>query len=264
MNEITFRQRNTVDGIALFLGQQLDLRNFQSDSVLASPPLTVRAGEDGIAVLFRYGVIVLFGMQEGEIQGFVENIRGLVNEPFTRPERETFTVIFDPDRQEGVEQGRICLRSSSLPGLQIVAEVLARSTVLAHYEVELRMHFDRIEPLAEDIRLGRVSTARGRPLLEHIGDSLVIEAKMTGRIEVTEKPDLTWDYPEYERLYARLGDEFELAERHAAIDRKLGLITKTAHTLLELLHNRRSLRVEWYIVILIVVDIVVSLGEKLA
>jgi uncharacterized Rmd1/YagE family protein len=86
---------------------------------------------------------------------------------------------------------------------------------------------------------------------------------MTGRIEVSEKPELIWDYPEFERLYVRLEDEFELAERHAAIDRKLGLISKTAQTLLDLLHNRRSLRVEWYIVILIVVEIVINVGEKL-
>jgi uncharacterized Rmd1/YagE family protein len=264
LNTTPFGQHDSVEGVALFLGQQLDLRRFQHTSVLASAPLTVAAGENGIAVLFRYGAVVLFGMQPGDISRFVAGIGELVSEPFGQPETETFDIRFDPDRPEGFDQGRICLRSFSMQALQIVADVLAKSTVLSHYEVELRKHFDRIEPLAESIREGRVSSARGRALLEHIGDSLMIESKMTGRIEVTEKPELIWDYPEYDRLYLRLEDEFELAERHAAIDRKLGLINRTAHTLLDLLHNRRSLRVEWYIVILIVVDIVISLTGKLA
>jgi len=57
---------------------------------------------------------------------------------------------------------------------------------------------------------------------------------------------------------ARLEDEFELRERHTAIERKLGLISRTSHTLLELLSNRH-MRVEWYIVVLIVLEILLSL-----
>ncbi len=41
----------------------------------------------------------------------------------------------------------------------------------------------------------------------------------------------------------------------------MSLITTTAETQLELLHNKHSLRVEWYIVILIVVEILLTLYE---
>jgi uncharacterized Rmd1/YagE family protein len=64
-----------------------------------------------------------------------------------------------------------------------------------------------------------------------------------------------WDHPELEPLYARLESEYEIAERAAMLDRKLELISCTVRTVLELLENQRSLRVEWYIVILIVVEI---------
>jgi uncharacterized Rmd1/YagE family protein len=258
-----FAQHTGVDGVAIYLGQQLDLRRFTHDSRLATAPLTVSAGAAGIAVLFRYGVVVLFGLQAVEIVRFTTDLADLVSEPFDEPEQESFELRFSPGKPEGIDEGRIRLRSSSLQGLQIVADVLAKSTVLAHYEVELRDHFERIEPLARNLQAGRIGTPRGRRLLAHIGESLLIEARMTGRIEVSETPELIWDYPEYERLYLRLEDEFELSERHAAIDRKLGLISRTAQTLLDLLHNRRSLRVEWYIVILIVIEIVITVADKM-
>lgn len=263
MIEQPFAQRTAVEGVAIYLGQQLDLKRFPQEQRLASAPLAVRAGAEGVAVLFRYGVAVLFGMQAIEIVRFTTDIIELVSEPFAEPEQESFEIRFNPDKPEGIDQGRIRLRSPSLQGLLIVADVLAKSTVLAHYEVELRAHFDRIEPLARRLQAGRLGAPRGRLLLQHIGENLMIEARMTGRIEVSEKPELIWDYPEYERLYLRLEDEFELVERHTAIDRKLGLISKTAQTLLDLLHNRRSLRVEWYIVILIVVEIMLTLSTKL-
>ena len=78
-------------------------------------------------------------------------------------------------------------------------------------------------------------------------------------MEVTEKPEITWDRPELDRLYERLAREFELYDRDLALNRKLTLIAETAHTHLDLLFTRRNLRVEWYIVILIVLEVLLSL-----
>ena len=202
-------------------------------------------------------------MQSSEMTSFVADIQPMITEPFEKPERENFQVFVDTGLPEGMDQERICLHAFNLQSLQIVADVLAKSTVLSHYETNLSRHFDRIEPVAESIRRGNHRGSKSRELLQHIGDTLMIEAKMTGRLEVTEKPELIWDYPQYDRLYLRLEDEFELSERHAAIDRKLGLISKTAQTLLDLIHSERSLRVEWYIVILIIVDIIIASAEKI-
>ncbi len=59
----------------------------------------------------------------------------------------------------------------------------------------------------------------------------------------------------------QLEDEFELQERHVALERKLQVISNTAETLLDLLQTQQSQRVEWYIVILIVVEIALTLYE---
>lgn len=257
-----FNATDIIQGCALFLGQQLDLRQFRHVKTLGASPLTIRAGFQGAAVLFRYGVVVMFGLQPAEITKFVSDIQGLVTKPFERPEREEFELFVGTAISDDIEQGRICLQSYSLQSIQVIADVVAKSTVLAHYELSLTEHFDRIEPLADSLRRGYHGGPKGRELLQHIGETLMIEAKMTGRIEVTEKPELIWDFPEYERLYQRLEDEFDLTERHAAIERKLTLISKTAQTLLDLIHNERTLRVEWYIVILIVVEILFLFIEK--
>jgi len=257
-----FEETDIVEGCSLFLGQSIDLRQLRHIERISLSPFTIRAGAHGLAVLFRYGVVVLFGLQSVEVMKFLSDLQELVKDPFEEPEKESCDIYADPNMPEGLVQDRICLHAFTVESLQIVADVMAKSTVLAHYELNLTKHFDRIEPFAERLRRGRFGGLKGRDLLQHIGDTLMIEAKMTGRIEVTEKPELTWDYPQYERLYMRLEDEYDLAERHAAIDRKLGLISRTAQTLLDLIHNERSLRVEWYIVILIVAEIVVAFVEK--
>ena len=84
---------------------------------------------------------------------------------------------------------------------------------------------------------------------------------MVGRVEVVNKPEMIWEQPHLERLYARLADEFEIRERHLALERKLELVARTAQTVLELLQNRRILRLEWYVLLLILIEVLLSLYQ---
>jgi uncharacterized Rmd1/YagE family protein len=131
--------------------------------------------------------------------------------------------------------------------------------VLGHYEARIAGVFDRIEPLAAGLqRRGRTSS-QAKELLRQIGDVLLTQHRMVGRVEVEEKPDVLWDHPELERLYARLEDEYELVERSRAMERKLALISGTAGTLVELVQNQRSLRLEWYIIGLIGLELLLGI-----
>jgi len=85
-----------------------------------------------------------------------------------------------------------------------------------------------------------------------------MQHKMVGRVETGEKPELLWEHPELERLYMRLADEYELRERDRALDRKLDVVSRTVETVLGLVQTRSSTRVEWYIVLLIVAELVLA------
>ena len=96
------------------------------------------------------------------------------------------------------------------------------------------------------------------PVPERDDARLLIQQKMVGRVETGEKPELLWDHPELERFYVRLAEEYELRDRDRALDRKLDVISRTVETLLGLVQTRSSLRVEWYIVLLIVAELLLS------
>lgn len=93
---------------------------------------------------------------------------------------------------------------------------------------------------------------------QRIDDARPQRPRMVGRVEVEDKPDILWDRPELERLYARLEDEYELLERSRAIDRKLSLVGETVRTVLELVQDQRGLRLEWYVICLIAVETLLS------
>lgn len=240
---------------AVLLGDRLHLRGLY-EPPLALAPLVLAAGERGLAMLFRYGAAVSFNLAPEEHRQLVAQLRERVQGTVNRPETEDTTIFVSPPNTDSVitTEG-IGLYDFSLSRLKIVAIVLARSVALARYETAMAAAFDLVEPLALQVE----QEARGRrmrELLRHIGGVLLIQHKMVGRVEIQEKPELIWDQPELERLYLRLEAEYELRERNAVLERKLAIISRTAETTINLLHNRRMLRVEWYIVVLIVIEVI--------
>lgn len=261
VSQATFINKNTINGRAVFLGESLDLKALETTDHFATQPLVVRAGENGFAVLFRYGAAVVFGLNSLEEASFFTNLKPFISDPFTNPETEEVILKHDQSSGGRVENGTIWLQEFSVERLQIVADVLAKSVVLAHYEVGTGKIFDQIEPFADTLQRSTKNERWGKELLRQLGRTLSIQHKIVGRVEIIDKPELLWDAPELERLYLRLENEYEIRERHLALERKLELISRTAETVLGLMQHNTGLRVEWYVVILIVVEILLSLYD---
>jgi uncharacterized Rmd1/YagE family protein len=244
---------------ALLLGERLDTRALETSHALATAPVATAIEGGGTAVLFRYGVVVLFGATRQAAEDLLASVRPFLTEPFAPPEHDTAQLVINPAADQQVDpDGNIVLREQTIERLQLVADVLAKNLVLSHYEARIAAIFDRIEPLAATLRNKGRAGARSRELLHHIGDVLAMQHRMVGRVETGEKPDLLWEHPELERLYMRLADEYELRDRDRALDRKLDIVSRTVETLLGLVQARSSTRLEWYIILLIVAELVLG------
>jgi uncharacterized Rmd1/YagE family protein len=260
--ELILKNRQDLKARALLLGDRLDLKLFKIADCLATTPLTLEVDADGgIAVLFRYGVVVLFGVKSLDEVRFLETLRPLLTNPYATPEIEELEIHCG--RNIGVQSGAVSLDEVSLEKMQVIADALSKNLVLTLYEKKVAGEFDKIEPLAQELAAyGKVSGG-SKKLLSKIGHMLLIEHRMVGRAEIGDKPETLWDFPHLEGLYASLEDEFELIERQSALDRKLGLISDTAQTLADVWDNKQLHKLEWYVIGLILFEIVLSLYERL-
>ena len=244
---------------ALLLAERLDTRTLERDSALAAAPLAVAVKGGGTAIVLRYGVVVLFECSETSAEGFLDALAPLLIDKFDEPEREDVQLVISADGDQLIDTvGRIVLRDRTIERLQLVADVLAKNLVLSHYETRLAAIFDHIEPLAATLRRKGRAGMPGKVLLQHIGTVLLMQQRMVGRVETGESPELVWEHPELDRLYMRLAEEYELRERGRAIDRKLEIVSRTVETLLSLEQTRSSMRVEWYIVALIMAELALA------
>ena len=262
MENTLFAGRQRIAARAFYLAQRTRMQGIDRTERLALSPLTQRAGASGSVVIFRYGVVVLFGLDDAEEAAFLRTLGPMLQAPHAERESDEVQVILEAGGEDRIEPTGIVVSEFTVERLQLVADVLAKSLVLGHHEVAINENFDRIEPMASTLREKGRGGRQSRELLRHIGDTLAIQGRMVGLVEVHDKPELLWESPQLGRFYSRLAEEYELDERHRALERKLDVIARTAETLLGLLQSKRSLRVEWYIVILIVVEIVIMIGEK--
>ena len=246
---------------AVLVGERLDLRAWRAADALATNPLLVSVAGGGAAALYRYGVVVFFAVHPAEEVAFLTRISASVVNPYAQPEVEELEVRIEEAGRESLQGGVVLLAVASVDRLQVLADVLSKSVLLSLYERKVAGDFDKIEPLAGQLdRSGRVPR-HNKELLKMIGSMILVEHRMVGRAEIADKPEILWDHPSLEALFVKIQDEFEITARHAALERKLNLIAQTANTVLELLSSKHSLRVEWYIVLLIVIEILLTLYQ---
>jgi len=247
---------------ALLLGERIDVAGLERSDVISTTPLAFRVGQNGYAVLFRYGAVVIVGLSPIEEDELIRGLKPRVIGAFARPEDESVLIEIAPDREDQIAPGGpISLRDLSPPRLLVVADVLAKNVALSRDEREISKVIEVVEPFAARLaRTGR-SPSNRREILRTIGQALLVHHRMSGRVEIQEKPDILWDHPEFDRLHARLVDEYELKERASGLSRKLSVIDETARALTDIIDTERSVRLEITIVALIVVEVLVAVYE---
>lgn len=251
---------NTLAIEALLLAERIDTRGIaRASDDTGIDPTVVEIGH-GRAFVFRAGMVALFGLSEEQRLAFLDTLTSRLRNPLPAQasERATLVVREDIDEQS-LPEGVIAVRAFDLPRLTAIAEALAKAAALLHFEETVQAALDRVEPFASALAAEGRANVTLKELNRRMGAALMVQHRMLGRAAIAEKPEVLWDHPHLERLYARLENEYELTERAAALESKLDLLRSTTSVVTDLLQNRSAQRLEWAIVLLIVFEIFLTL-----
>ena len=255
--------RPTLTVRALQLGERIDLKGLEREDAFSTTPLAFTTTSGGTVVLFKSGAAVFIAMTPPEEEAIVGMLASRVERPLAERETESTLLVVRPDTDELLSvSGNIQLRDADQNRLLLVAEALAMSVAMAYDERRIAQAFDRIGPVADSLSQRRLPLGPQSALLEQIGEALKLQQRLAGRVDLDDKPDVLWDHPELERLWAKLVDEYDLPARGRAIGRKLEVIRETADTITDLIATRTSHRLEWYIIALIAIEIVLGLYDR--
>ncbi len=249
---------------ALIVGERIDTAGLERPDMISSLPLAFRVGHTGMVALFRFGAAVMVGLTPLEEEDTLAKLKSRVTGARARGDDETAVFEIAPEYEgegEAEAGGPIQIKNLSPQRFLVIADTLAKTVALARDEREVNAVFDVVEPFAFELARSGRPPFRRKAMLRLIGQALLAQHRVSGRVAVEEKPDVLWDRPDLERLYARLEDEYELKERAGALKRKLDVIVETAHALTDIIDADRATRLEATIVVLIVAELIASVFQ---
>src|SRR5262249_60734056 len=117
---------------AILLGDRIDTSGLEQTDVLATAPLTFRAGKEGVVTLFRYGVAVLFDLSVLEEDEGIRGLQARIISPIAPREDETAIIQISLEKDEQIlPGGPIQLRAITPEHMIGIADGLAKGVVRA-------------------------------------------------------------------------------------------------------------------------------------
>ena len=248
---------------ALHLGESIDIKGLEREDAFSKNPLGFRTPSGGMAVLFKTGSVAFVNMTPIEEDEQVRGLGDRIRAPLEQPDVETAVIDIKPDEDDTISaSGVIQIKVEEPTRLLLIAEALAMSVALAYDERRVASAFERVEPIANNLIKRHLPGSAQPQIYEEIGEALLVQHRLASRADLDDKPDVLWDRPELERFWARLVDEYDLPARARAVGRKLDVIRESADTMTDLIATRTSHRLEWYVIVLICIEIVLGLIDK--
>ena len=240
------------------IASEIKLKNLLNYKTHSRVPLLIALNVDQFVVVFRFGVLVFFNVSRVGQEHFIGDVIGSANKIISTNSEE-IGIEINSAVEDNIDVERMVVNDMTIPKMQLIAEVLARHIVLNFYENEILTSFTKIENLINNKR----KKVDNKELLNLISEVLITKSKFLGKVQLSEKPDVLWDNYALEKFYKDLSSEYEIEDRYITLDEKMDYISSAAGTMLQVEDSRLGHRLEWYIIILIMIDIVISLIEKL-
>jgi uncharacterized Rmd1/YagE family protein len=216
-------------------------------------------GADHGAFIFPYGAVVMWGLSAEEEETVLATLKTHEISPYEVAEREIMSYSYGS--KETVSGDCIILPSSHPNAKLAFSHGLAQSTKLSVFEAVVKKTIATTKAIPEQLaRQGSVPLSR-KEIRRKMGELFIERSSINLHFDVLDIPEYFWEHPELEPLYVSIATHLELETRVELLNRRLDVI----HDLFEMLGNelnhQHSSRLEWTIILLIVIEVFISLSE---
>ena len=165
--------------------------------------------------------------------------------------------------EDAVGFSEVRLRGLTLEKLRIVSLTLAQSVALDHFEAAVSRAMGRFQPVVSALSNEGKLLLPHREVLRIVGFAMEVRAAVLDNLTLFDDPPETWESESLAHLDSALYGQFDLEERLGAIKEKLAYLQDAGATFLGLLDTRKNHRLEWIIILLILVEILLFIGKDL-
>jgi len=236
---------------------------FQSELLHAdADELFYKTGEEGFIYVFKYGVVCFLNYEEAEVRNFFQVISPYCKNLFDQQLTEEFQI---ETNTKGIKFGynKIEITNTDVDIFRLIMLNVSQSVALDYYYeqtsrllAETNSHTQNLE------NRGRLDVS-GRNLKRYIGKTLNLKNRIAENLYIFDSPPETWEDENLNKIDLGLKRTFDLQERFRNIQEGLQIVKENLELFKDIMQYRNSNLLEWIIIVLIFVEVLNLVFEKL-
>ncbi|MCU0467005.1 MAG: RMD1 family protein [Arcicella sp.] len=249
------------------ISEVINLKKFRNE--YASQPLLFNNSElfykpdsDKYCYLLSYGVVVFAGFNDLGKSEFLKFLKGYIEDEIQSKYDESFDLQTDASVSVVLKYNSITVSEITDDTIRIVMLNIGQSVALDHYEDLTLEIFKDSQVITDELEKTGTFKYSKKDLLKFIGRTINIKNSIIDNLYIFDAPDVVWENEHLERIDKGLKKTFDLKMRYQDIDYKLKIVQENLTLFTDLLQNRESTRLEWIVIILILIEVFDILIKK--
>lgn len=227
--------------------------------------------KSGQAYIFSQGIVVFWNVKTADQLQFINQLSSYAENPLHRHkipysaeeinnllETDTLTyVVASNDQTSRINRKGLITLSSESPSLDQYAfsNALALSVKLGTWESSLDTFSESIKFIAQEMREGRAIKMKRTVVFQRIGEVFTMRSNLNLESDLLGPPDFYWDREDLETLFQNTCSFLALRSRTNLMNEKLDYCYELLQQLTSHMDQEHNTKLEWMIIILIMVEV---------
>lgn len=249
-----------LQAIANYFKQQAYAVQFYRDNILHIK-LTEKQAD---LFLFNQGCFVSWGLKKHAEQKLIKDLQPFAIEPLKIIETDHFVYRYgyttDIASHKKLNMDVITLDSDDAQLKLAISYALAQSVKLEHYEELIQKNIQANNHIPIELaRHGKIRMSR-TAISKRIGEIFIQRSYVNLNSEFLDVPEHFWRFPSMETYYITVSEFLEIPQRVEALNKKLDTLYEIFNVLTNHLQHKHSSKLEWIVILLILMEIILGLS----
>ena len=227
-----------------------------------SDELFYEIGHDQYIYVFRYGVVAFSNAEEKQISSFTKFAAPYCKNFFDYKLTEEFLVETNASENK-FGYNKIELVKTSVDASRIIMLNVSQSVALDYYSNQTEVLVLETNEHTLFLEKNGKLDISGKRLNKFIGKAINLRNKLNENLYIFDSVPETWEDEYLYKIDMELKKTFDLQSRYRNIQEELEIIKENLSLLIDLMHQRKSSALELVVILLILVEVVNMMIEKI-
>lgn len=229
-----------------------------------SNELYFKDGKDKFMLIMSYGVCIFANYNQTEIKKQIDILSKFASNKVSGSLSDEILLKIENDsRQIEMEFDSLTLGRFDFEVNKAIMLNLGQSVCLDFYYQKSQEILSALKESGQILgKHGKISLSN-KKALQLAGRSLKIKNAIAENLYILDSPAIAWEDEFIDKLHKKLAMHLDLHERYQALENTFKIIDDNLQLYIAFNHHRESSRLEWIIIILIVIEVLDTFYSKL-